>query len=382
VQAPLSILGALFLLALAPEAVAQKPPKKDPPKKEAPKKEAAKEPVLAPWLGSYEAAKTRAKERNVPLLLHVILEGEQANDDYRTKVLPDKELIAASQDAVVILANNGTHPKKNVEETLPDGTRTQREVCALYGTPNCGAHQQSWDDIYREFHEEDGALRCPQTIVFGPDGTIGLRVNDGNPPPPDTIVAALQELALKFGPGLTETALAEAKKLLDEGQSLTQSGSWPDAQRAWQRLAALAPKSRFAEEAQKALPGVEKALAAEVERRAALLVPGTAAEGYRLLVEYQRAVAGLPIEKDVAARIKKAESDKRIKDEIAAWKLEVEAAAVLSEAQAADDAGDEKKARQVARKLFSKRLKGTQASATARKLWPEVAAEEDAKPPK
>lgn len=371
---PLPIAGALLLLAVVAPVAAQKPPKKEPPKKEAPK-----EPVLAPWLGSYEAAKARAKERSVALLLHVVLEGEQANDDYRDKVLPDKELIVASAGAVVILANNGTHAKKQVEEIQPDGTKTQKEVCALYGTPNCGAHQQTWDDIYREFHEEDGALRCPQTILFGPDGAIALRVNDGNPPPADTITGALQEVVLKFGPGLSEAALAEAKKLLADGTGLMEAQSWPDAQRAWQKLAVLAPKTKFAEEAQRCLPVVEKALAAELERRAALLVPGKAAVGYKLLVELQRAVVGLPIEKAVAERIKKAETDKALKDEIAAYKVEVEATAILTDAQKAADAGEEKKARQAARKLFSKRLRGTEASATARKLWPDVAAEEDAK---
>lgn len=368
----------LVLFAGASAFALQKPPKeKD--KKEPPKKEAVKAPESKPFLGTYEQAKTLAKERNVPLLVHIVLEGEQANDDYRNKVLPDKELLAASANAVVVVANNGTHAKKAVEETEADGTKTRKEVCALYGTPTCGAHQRCWDDLYRELHEADGSMRCPQTLVIAPGGEVALRVNTGNPPAPDELIGALQEVVAKAGPGLSEAQLAEVKKLIEEGAALADARSWPDAQRAWTRLLAIAPKGPWAEHANAALPAVQKGLAAELERLAALLVPGKAAEGYRQLVAYQKACAGLAIEKEIAVRLKKAETDKATKDEIAAWKLEVEASAILSDAQKAADSGDERKAQRTVRKLFAKRFSATAAAETARKLWPEIAAEEDAK---
>jgi hypothetical protein len=74
-------------------------------------------------------------------------------------------------------------------------------VCSLYGTPNCGAHQVFWDDLFREFHEEDGSLRCPQTILYLPDGTVHLRVNNGNPPVVDELVGAIEEARGKAGRG-------------------------------------------------------------------------------------------------------------------------------------------------------------------------------------
>ncbi|MFO1010268.1 MAG: hypothetical protein U1F29_09435 [Planctomycetota bacterium] len=366
------------LLLLAPAIALQKPPK-DKEKKEPPKKEAVQATRLEPFLGTYDQAKALAKERNVPLLVHVVLEGEQANDQYRDKLLPNKELVAASANAVVVVANNGTHPKKAIEETEPDGTKVRKEVCSLYGTPNCGAHQRCWDDLYRELHEPDGSLRCPQTLVIAPDGELTLRVNTGNPPEAEQLIGALQEVVAKHGPGLTEAQLVEVKKLLDEGQALVDAKSWPDAVRTWQRVLVLTPKGRYADLANQALPAAQKGLGAEFERLSALLVPGKAAEGYRLLAEFQKACAGLAIEKDVVARLRKAESDKATKDEIAAWRLDVEATAILTEAQKAADGGDEKKAARTVRKLFTKKYATTSAAATARKLWPEVAAEEDAK---
>lgn len=385
------LLGAgstwLALLLVAPAAEAQKPPKKDPPKKDAPKPAPAKpaEPTLAPFLGRLEEAKTLAKERNVPLLVHIVLEGEQANDEYRDKVLPAKDLVAASAGAVVIVANNGTHSKKVVDEPQPDGTVVRKELCSVYGTPGCNAHQRCWGDLFRDYSEETGGERtmnCPQTIVLAPDGEVALRVNNGNPPPPEDVVAALKETQLKAGPGLTDAELADVKRLLAEGETLMETKGWPDAVRTWQKVLAIAPKGRWAEQASQSLPIATKELGAEIERVAALLVPGTAAQGYERMLDLAKACAGLaPFEKDLAARLKKVETDKATRDEIAAWKLEGEAAAILAEAQKAADEGDEKKAQRVVRKLFTKRFASTAAHATARKLWPDVAAEEDAKQP-
>lgn len=382
------LLGAsstwLALLLAAPPVEAQKPPKKEPAKKDAPKPEPAKsaEPALAPFLGRLEEAKALAKERNVPLLIHIVLEDEPSNDEYRNKVLPDKELIAASASAVVIVANNGTHAKKQIDEVQPDGSHARKEVCSIYGTPGCNAHQKCWAQLFREYSEEAGGERkmnCPQTIVLAPDGTVALRVNNGQPPPPEDVIAALKETQLKAGPGLDDAQLVEVKRLLAEGSNLMASKGWPDAVRTWQKLLAIAPKGRWADEANQSLPVALKELGAEVERIAALLVPGTAADGYRQMLDLQKACAGLAIEKDVAARVKKAETDKATRDEITAWKLEVEATAILAEAQKAADSGDEKKAQRVARRLFAKRFAATKAQASARKLWPDVAAEEDAK---
>jgi hypothetical protein len=120
----------------------------------------------------------------------------------------------------------------------------------------------------------------------------------------------------------------------------------------------------------------------ELERIAALLVPGTAAKGYEEITKFATEIVGTPLEKDVAARIKKAEGDKAIQPELKAWRLSAEADALLREANGLTDTGDKKKAEKVVRKLLGPRFAGTPAQETARKLWPEIAAEIGATPPK
>lgn len=191
---------------------------------------------------------------------------------------------------------------------------------------------------------------------------------------PDTgsMIEELQKVIDTAGPGVTEVQLVQVLELTGEGRALMDAKTWPEAIRTWNALLVITQKTAWAKTANDELVVAQKALATEIERLAALLVPGTAAQGYQGLVALQKTCAGLPLEKELAARVKKAEGDKLIGPEIAVWKLGAEADALLSEAQKHADAGDEKKARATARKLLTKRYAGTPAAETARKLWPEI----------
>lgn len=339
---------------------------------------AASSTRLQPFVGKYAEAKVGAKERNVPILIHIVIEGEAQNDEYREKILPEKELVAASVNVIVIVANNGTHAKKAIEETV-DGQKKKREVCAVYGFDSCSQHQRFWDDIYRDFKEETGEMYCPQTIVLSPEGKVATRINTHAVPPASEIVAAVKDAQQKAGPGLSQAELTEVKRLLIEGQALVTAKAWPDALRTWQKLLAITPKSTWADEAGKGVVVAQAGLSAEFERVSALLVPGQAAQGYKELTELDKQCTGLPIGKEIKARIAKAETSKELRDEIAAYKLAAEADALMREAQGLLDAKQDKKAERLVRRLFAKRYAATPAAAQARELWPEWAKEEDAK---
>jgi hypothetical protein len=373
------MLRALAIVLLpALSAVQVKPAQ--PPKKPAPTppRPAAAAPHLDFYTGKYDAVKAVAKERNVPVLIHVILEGEGQNDEYRDKILPDRDLVAACSNVIVIVANNGKHAKKTIEETV-DGKPVKREVCAAYGVDSCTLHQRFWDGVYREFKEENGELLCPQLVLLAPDGKIATRINTRSVPAVTEVLAAIKEAQTKAGPGLTVEQLAQVKQLMQEGRVLTAAKTGPDARRASHKLLAIPPRIVWADEAQKAVPVVQAGLDAELARIAALLVPGSAADGYRDLVEFSKQCTGLPIEKETKSRISKAEQTKEIKDEIAAYKLGLEADALLTEARGCFDAKQDKKGEHAVRRLLGKRYLSTRAAAKARELWPDWAKEEDAK---
>jgi hypothetical protein len=367
---PVFLVSAAALL-LAPDP-AQRDRDKEKDKKGGTPARAAPPPPLAPWRGNLADARAAAKERNVPILVHVILEAESSNDAYRDKVLPDPDLLRRSVQALVIVANNGQHPPKRIEEVV-EGQTTSREVCSVYPLfAQCQQHRAAWDEIYLEWREENGDLLCPQTVVLTPDGKLSGRINTRSAPEPSEVVALLADALGKAGPGLTEAQYAQVKQGLEEARRLASAADWAAAWKAWSGVLAVTQGGPWAEEARREQPKALAGLGAELERRAAGLVPGTAAQAFESLTAFAAEVAGTPVEKDVAARLKKAEADKAIRGEIQAWRLGREADALLREATLLTDAGETKKAERVIKKLLGPRYANTPAQATARQLWPDI----------
>ncbi len=330
-------------------------------------------PVLDPWRGDFESAKASAKERNVPIVVHVILEGEKTNDEYRDTILTDPGLVKRCAHAVVLIANNGTHALKTIELVV-DGETTHREVCSSYPmVAKCEEHKAAWDELYTAFRDESGDLNCPQAIVLGPDGSLVGRINTRSTPQPGEIGALLVAAIAKAGPGLTIDELARVKRGLVSGRKLAAEKNWMEAWKTWTEVLAITQTTTFAEEARTAEPLALAGMQAEFDRITAGLVPGTAAKSYAELLAFAEAAVGTPLEKDAATSLKKADGDKSIRDELKAWRLAKEADELLREATALHDAGETKKAERLVRRLLTPRFAGTPAQETARKLWPDLA---------
>jgi len=257
-------------------------------------------------------------------------------------------------------------------------------VCSIYPMFNsCSDHKAAWDDLYHELREEDGTLHCPQTVVFGPDGKIAGRINTAQPPLPEEVLAEIVGCQTTFGSGLTEAELDTVKKALEVGAARLSAKAWVDAWKSYATVLAITKKSPYAEEAQKNQPHALGGMKAEFARICGLLVPGSAVKGFQELTAFARDTIGTPVEAEGAARLKKVESDTAIRPEITAWKIGVEAERILAEARDLYADKQDKKAEKLVRKLFAKRYATTPALETAKKLWPEIAAEEAAKnPPK
>jgi hypothetical protein len=373
-----SIAPALLWMALA--APVQKPGGKGGKPAPAPTKPLPP-PPLEPWLGKYDDAKQNAKDRNVPLVVHILLDGEEASGRYLKGVLEDQELLRKSPSCVVIVSNNGTHEKKDIDVVV-DGQKQKRSVCSeLAMFTACSQHQATWDGLYRDFQEEGGVLRCPQTLVMSPTGEIVLRHNTGDPSDAGEVVANITAAQAKCGAGLTQAQLDEVRRLLDVGRNLTASKSWIDAWKSYAAVLAINTNTVYGQEAAKeqavALTGMQQDFA----RIGGDLVPGKAVKAYQELQAFARNAAGTPLEKDAVARIKKADGDKAIKEELTAWKVGVEADQILSQARDCYEAKDEKKGEKLVRKLCGRKYAGTGAAEMARKLWPDIAKDEDSKTP-
>lgn len=337
------------------------------------KKKTSGEVKFEPFVGGLTEAKKASREQNVPLLVHVILEDEPQNDEYRDKLLPREDLIALSRKAVVIVANNGDHPPRKVTETV-EGEKTTREVCSKYPWfDTCSQHREAWPDVYADFQDENGELSCPQTIILLPDGAIAWHNHDANPPEIGELLTALKNAQDKAGPGLARDELARVKTLRAEARRSTDGKLWGDAWRAWSEVQEIAEAGVFADEAKAALPPLEKEMRAALEALLPGLVPGKAAATYAALDELARDYAETPVEGEVRKAMKRAEKDKELGDEIEAWKLEREAEALRAEADELFKKGEERDATKILRKLLRKKYAGTKVAERVREEFPELA---------
>lgn len=361
--APLAALAAFA----APPAAQKKPP--------------MEAPSLVPHIGDLDSARALAKERNAPFLIHMVLDGESDNDSYRDNLLVDAELVKLSVQAVVVVANNGTHKKKSIEikSAEKDGKPTKKEVCEAYPMyDSCAKHQRNWNELYGLYKEDSGDLRCPQAILYLPDGKQHQRWHDGTVPAADDLRGALLEAIKLAGPGLTLEQLEAVKKLASDARAAESSddvATW----RSWSAVLAISARGKWADEAIAGRDAAFARIQAKVKELQAQLAPGTVVAASRALRLLVKELAGTPLEKEILQSLKKAEAQKELKEELAKARLEEEADLLLKEAETAADLGDQKKAEKAARKLFAKKYRDTGAARVGRERWPDLAREiEDA----
>jgi hypothetical protein len=325
---------------------------------------------LETYAGSLTDAQTSAFDRNVPLIVIAILEDEA--DDvtaFRENVLSDKTLAKSSKLAVVLLTNNGLHPTTTIRETV-DGAEVEREVCAVYKTGSCSAHQKVFDEVYNAFHV-DGELILPFVSILTPDRKVHETFADGSAPSLGSVASSYNDARRKAGEGLTIQGLAEVRAHLTRGEQQIASRSWGDAWRTYARVLVVTTKTRYADKARaqqtQALGGLE----AVRDGALAKLEAGEVAAGYGELVTVNATAAETPLEEELSKLIKTVERDKRFKDEIAGLKKEYEATALLEEAERLFRASDDKKATAKVRQIFRK-YAGTKAATLAAERWPDL----------
>ncbi len=337
---------------------------------------------LRPFDGSYDEALARAIERNVPLIALAIAEehGKELDDDirqFRDALFNAPALAASAELAVVVLASNGVHPPKTIE-VVEGESKTTRQVCSVFRTSSCQAHQKQFDRVYAE-HNNEGELRNPSVFLLGVDRKVVRAWNTGSVPEWSAVAAAQSELQKKLGEGLTEAQFGDVTALMPQGATAEQNKQWGGAFTVWGKVLAITQGTKFATAARegqtRALAALDAALATA---REGLEKEGAAVESYKTLLALQREWTGTAREKDLAREVLAAEKHKLAKDAIAAYKRELEAEAVWRQAEEFLDAGNEKAALAKMRVILRK-YAGSPADKRVRERFPELAAEEDAK---
>jgi hypothetical protein len=349
------------------------------PRKAAKDKPAAKSgagPRLSPFPGKLADALALCRDRNVPLLAFAILADEPQNEETRVQVLPSPELAQAAQWSVVLVANNGTHKQKRIEETTPIGVRA-RDVCEAFGTPNCAEHQLHWDELYQAY-SQDGALYCPQVMVIKPDGALVQRLSPGDVPKIAEIVAALDAARKALGPGITDAEWIKLRETLQLARALEEQGDFAGGWKAWGAGLAILPVGVHAAECKSGQTSCARGIVQQRDEALADVQADRIEAGYAKLAALAIACVDTPFAKELEAKVKQLETDAATKDRVARHKREQAAEALWNEAQTLFASKDDKSAERQVRALLRK-FRDTAAGERAALRWPDWAREESAK---
>ncbi|MEM7518120.1 MAG: hypothetical protein AAF368_14505, partial [Planctomycetota bacterium] len=351
------------------------------------RKKKSKAPRLqfSPFAGELSAALEQAALRNVPVLIHVVSEDEEANDRYRDGAMQAQELLTfVEANHVLDLAVNGaTHDPLEEEYAIVDdegNTKTRkRTLCSKFRTPTCRGHQLVRRNIISDY-SDNGEVRTPLTLVLNPDGSVATRIYlNGEPPAVTTIEKALKEAIAELGPGISEATLKEVQSNLRRGASLEKRSNDPgEAWQAYAQAHALQSRGSLSAKAQAGVERTLEAMKAKLAETETQLVPGSACEAWRNLDGWSKGPwSTSPLASEVKRLIKQAKKDKALKEELKACKLELEAEGLLAQAQEHARRGEEKAATKAWRKLLRKKYDGTVAQERAREARPDLVPKKD-----
>jgi hypothetical protein len=349
---PIQVLVLGLVLLGAPEANAQR-------------RKPARPQRVAYHDGSLEDALTEARERNAPLLILCCREDEEANDRFREQLRDNANLAAGVTNAIVVLANNGTHDRKKLRIKDESGKTRDVEVCEAYHTLTCEVHKRNWDAVYQTFFadEGDGAWPLPSALVVNPAGKRQTLIFNGQPPSNDEMLRALAAARAKAGPSLNRDELKRVKRLVAAGTSNSKAKLWPGAWHAWNGVLAITQRSAWAETAERGRKQAQEGLQTRVKE---LEVAGAA---YSKLAWFAFETRGTPVEKQASELLKDHRKSPHFDKQAAKGvDLEIEAEGLLRQTKALLSAGDAKGAKRAHKRLMGKKYRETPAQREGRGL--------------
>ena len=353
-------LGAALLLMAAP-AVAQNRRDKDKKKPPLPDK-------IQPWMGDFDSGAAHAKERNSPLIVLGILEGEETSDRVRDEIYKSKEFLKASVGTVVLLVNNGNHPRKTIKEKTEKGEEVERQVCSVFETPACEDHKRSWNRVYQEFHIE-GEMKMPHILAVLPNGKIHGRYMDEIEN--NQALSLLAESKAAAGPSLSNEELLEVRAKLDTGASSEKAHLWSLAWKAYVRVLEITETSTYADRARVGSKRALDAMQGEIDHGLKWLEEGRVEEGYARLLQLQKDFAATPLEKPLKGTLRKVVRDKRYADIIKAIKRRAAAEELWTKCMKAMEEDKVKSAERHAATLI-KKFRDTPAGQKAVERFPHL----------
>ena len=120
-----------------------------------------KKPVLVQWQRSFADARKTARERNMPLMVAVNMDGEIASEHFAGVRYRDPATAAHMARYVCVIASVYRHTPRDYDE------RGERVLCPRFGSVTCGEHIEAERELYGRYFE--GNRISPRHIVLDLD---------------------------------------------------------------------------------------------------------------------------------------------------------------------------------------------------------------------
>ncbi|MEM7307247.1 MAG: hypothetical protein AAF682_11285 [Planctomycetota bacterium] len=332
------------------------------------KKKGAEPTKIVPWLGDYDGALVAARERNAPLAVLAILEGEMTSDRVRDEIFKGDDFNRVAAHTVFLLVNNGDHAQKTLVEKNAKGEKVERKVCSVFEVPTCSDHKRSWKRVFQE-HSEGEDMVVPALIVLMPNGEEHGRSQDEIQT--GEAIDIIRKARALAGPSLTKDELLEVKGKLDTGESSEKTRFFETAWKAYSRVLEITESSVWADRARAGRDRAAVAMQRNVDEALAKMEAGSVELGYERLLQYQVDYAGTPLEKPLKDTLKKVERRKEWKDAIAAVKHRRDADEIWAKCEEALAQGKKTVAERHAKRIL-KKFADTPAAELVRQRFPKL----------
>ncbi|MFT7618853.1 MAG: hypothetical protein ACI97A_002501 [Planctomycetota bacterium] len=181
------------------------------------------------WRGTFSAAEKEATERNVPILIALIQDGEEANERLIDDVFTNAAFVKMSQETIPIIATQKRHGSKGA---VIDGI--EKEVCKRLGGCTCDHHIDAEVHVFRKYFTGTQA-KTPQVMICKPNLELVERIVDIAGP--KAYETAVRKVKKSIGPGLDGPMFRTARSNLTKGRNLIKMGRYSEA---WAEVAPLA----------------------------------------------------------------------------------------------------------------------------------------------
>lgn len=260
------------------------------------------------WDSNYEEALKEARERNVPVMIAFIQDGEEANERIVNNFYTQKDFVLMTRKFINLLACRGTESDHGSIRVKQNGKWVR--ICKKFGSITCLEHQEVERQAFLDYMP-DGFVKTPQHLFCSPDGKVLEKIIDV--PLLEDFLGTMLAVLERVGRGLSREEYSQLRENFKNGEKAFRKEKYGEAIDFYNRVIGTGFKTPWVDRAKEEVKRID-ALGREKLVRVKELIEGEKyLEAWKLLEAVEADFTG-------SAVAKEAKSEKRAFSSIPAAK--------------------------------------------------------------